>query len=268
MPVKFWFVTVVSALICVGCGGSGGGSQSVSSLSSGLIHWWKFNGDASDSVGSLSTTPIGPVTYASSPTGQGIVFNGVTTGISLPPVSDMQFQGSFTVSAWASLYTIPTDSQLGSCIIFDGDDRPGLDPYALQVDSRGHMTFLITGNTDQYDYSQLTVAMPLNTMVLVTGTYDRPSGTQRLYFNGGLVGEVLHNSNLTPVVPLDPSANPGIGIGTSNAFGVSGTNEGWNGEISDLRVYNRALTGTEVSALYALGLAGTPRTLSTLRRGL
>jgi hypothetical protein len=174
----------------------------------------------------------------------------------------MQFQGSFTLSAWANLYTIPTPSQLGSCIIFDGDDRPGLDPYALQVDSRGHMTFLITGNTDQYDYSQLTVAMPLNQMVLVTGTYDQPHGIQRLYFNGGLVGEVIHNSNLTPVVPLDPNSNPGLGIGTSNAFGVSGYNEGWNGEISDLRVYNRALSATEVRVLYNQGLAGNPLTRS------
>jgi len=187
------------------------------------------------------------------------VFNGTTTGISLPPATDMQFQGSFSLSAWANLYTIPTDSQLGSCIIFDGDDRGGLDPYALQVDSRGHMTFLITGNTDQYDYSQLTVAMPLNKMVLVTGTYDQPTGTQRLYFNGGLVGEVLHNKNLTPVVPLDPNSNPGLGIGTTNAFGVSVYNEGWNGEISDLRVYNRALTSTEVTALYNQGLSGIPR---------
>lgn len=246
--------------IAVGCGGGGGTTGTTASLSTGLIHWWKFNGDATDSVGNLSITPIGPVNYGISPTGQGIVFNGKTTGISLPPVADMQFQGSFTLSAWASLYSIPTPSQLGGCIIFCGDDRPGLDPYALHVDSNGHMTLLITGNTDANDYSGLKVAMPLNTMMLVTGTYDQPSGTQRLFFNGSLVAEVLHNSNLTPVVPLDPNSNPGIGIGTTQAFGVSGYNEGWNGEISDLRVYNRALSALEVRALYNQGLAGIPRT--------
>lgn len=105
-----------------------------------MIHQWKFAGNANDSVGGLSSTPIGPVTYTTTPIGQGIVFNGSTTGISLPATGDTQFQGSFSVSVWASLKTYT--GTLWSAIIFDGDDRNGLDPYAIQVDPNGALVFL------------------------------------------------------------------------------------------------------------------------------
>ncbi len=124
------------ALLTSGCGG-GGSSANSNTLSMGLIHEWKFDGNGNDAVGNLSTVPIGPVTYTTAPVGQGIVLNGTTTGINLPPAQDMQFQASFSLSAWAILYSYVDPSELWSTIIFCGDDRGGLDPYFLQVDPNG-----------------------------------------------------------------------------------------------------------------------------------
>jgi len=90
----------------------------------------------------------------------------------------------------------------------------------------------------------------------VVATYDQPSGAMRLYENGMLTSENLYNSTLTPVVPLDPAYHPGVGIGTNNSFPDSSVNYGFNGAIDDVRIYNRALTASEVQALYRQGLVG------------
>ncbi|MDR3688283.1 MAG: LamG domain-containing protein [Fimbriimonas sp.] len=243
--------SAVAGVICVvliGCGG-GGANTSHNSLSTGLIHWWKFDGNANDSVGALSTNPIGPVSYISTNGGQAIVFNGTTTGINLPEATDMQFQASYSISAWGKLYSYVDPSELWSTIIFCGDDRNGLDPFFVQVDPSGTLQFATTGATAALGINA-TSQFPLNKWVMVTGTYDRAAGIESLYVNGKLDIEALQVPNLTPVVPLDPAQSPGIGIGTNNNFPNDFYNMGWNGAIADLRVYDRALSATEVQALY------------------
>ena len=233
----------------LGCGG-GGSSTPSNALTKGLIHWWKFAGDASDLAGNLSTTPIGPVSYNAAP-GQGIVFNGTTTGINLPAAGDMMFQGSYSISAWAKLTAYVDPSELWSTIIFCGDDRNGLDPFYLQVDPNGTLQFATSSATRGLGINA-TAQFPLNKWVFVTGTYNAAAGVESLYVNGKLDIEALQVPGLTPVVPLDPTQNPGIGIGTNNNFPNDFYNMGWNGSISDLRIYNRPLSAGEVQALYNL----------------
>jgi|GEM_PF-1630110 len=244
-------ITMGLLLATSGCGGGGSNNQSVA-VSTGLIHWWKFNGDATDSIGTLNAAPIGPVSYAASPTGQGIVFNGSTTGISLPVTTDMQFQNSFSISAWAKLNAYVDPSEIWSTIIFCGDDRGGLDPFFLQVDSNGTLQFESCSATRALGINA-TMQFPLNQWVHITGTYNRSTGTECLYINGKIDSANYQVPDLTPVVPLDPTQNPGIGIGTNNNFPNDFYNMGWNGEISDLRIYNRALNSAEVKAIYNLG---------------
>ena len=208
-----------------------------------------MDGNTLDSVGGLSSPAIGPVSYIESPTGGAIVFDGTNTGISLPPSPEMQFNGSFSISAWAMLKSYPTDSQIWATIIFEGDDRPGLDPYDLQVAPDGTLQFLATSSSRASGVNAPT-KFPLNRWVLVTGTYDKPEGIQSLYVDGRLVAQINDVPDLTPVVPLVAFQNAGIGIGTNNAFGYSIYNMGWRGAISDLRVYNRALNDREVALLY------------------
>ncbi len=260
---KIGLALAVPASVCLGislagCGGSGSSSSGSVSLSNGLIHEWKFDGDATDSVGSLNGTTVGAVTYAKGILGQGIVLDGSTMAVNLPEAPDMQFQGSFSLSAWASIFAYPSPSQGASQIIFSGDDRGGLDPYYISISPYGTLQFEVCGAAVPNEGLQAFGGLlPLNTFALVTATYDQSAGTMRLYENGKLISELLGHSNLTPVVALDPTANPGIGIGMNNDFPVSGTRYGWNGEIDDVRVYNRALSAGEVQALYNQGLAAS-----------
>ncbi len=221
-------------------------------VTKGLIHWWKFDGNADDSAGDLSATPIGPVSYPSTILGYGIEFNGTTTGISLPPARDLQFRKSFSISVWASLKSYPTFGQIWATIIFDGDDRVGLDPFDLRVSPTGNLQFLLTGETrGSVVYSP--VSFPLNKFVYVTVTYDKSAGILRLFMDGTEVGTIRNARNLTPVVKLAPNAFAGVGIGTNNGFPKSQYNMGWSGILSDLRIYNRSLSSIEVRSLYRWG---------------
>lgn len=222
------------------------------SLNVGLVHEWKFNGNGADSIGDSTVVPIGPVSYTDAVMGEGIVLNGSNTGVNLNITKDMQFEGSFTLSAWALLKSKPSSGKMWSSIIFDGDDRPGLDPYALQVGPDGKMVFITTG---AHGDSSVSAPMPLNKFVLVTGVYDKFSGTQTLYLDGKQVAQVTGKTDLTPVVSLVEGALPGVGIGTNNQFERSRYHFGWDGIINDLRIYNRPLAATEVQGLYKLGVA-------------
>ena len=216
-------------------------------LNRGLIHWWKFNGNCMDSMGDIDLNPIGPVEYVPAVNGTGIDFDGISTGIRLEPLKELQFERSFTISVWALLRTYPS-GKLWSSIIFNGDDRSGYDPYTLQVNPSGKLAFQITGL--QNNLSEIQSPMPLNKFVLITGTYDKKSGSQRLYMNGQQVGSKSEEFSLTPVVPLVEREHAGVGIGTNNGFPNSRYNFGWDGIINDLRIYNRALTSVEVQSLF------------------
>ncbi len=256
--LKFKRIASISlAVVCTGLLATVYGSTRTmatrhASVTGGLIHWWKFDGNGSDSIGDLNVTPIGPVSYEPAVMGDGIVFNGSSTGICLPPTLDLQFQWSFSMSVWANLRSYPSSGQMWSSIIFNGDDRPGLDPYALQVGPDKKLVFLVTG---AHGEGTITTPMPLNKFVLITATYDKPTGVQSLYINGKLIGQNSGKTELTPVVALVEGQNAGIGIGTNNYFQKSRYHFGWNGVIDDLRIYNRAISPADVQTLYKMGAA-------------
>ena len=244
-------ITAIGASIALtGCGG-GGSSSGPDPLTVGLIHEWKLDGDAKDSVGTLNGTVKGPVVFAPAVLGSGMVGNGQSTGIALPVAADMQFQNSFTLSAWVKTPGAAPAGHLWEAIFFEGDDRPGVDPYYLMVDPGGQVSFQSCSATESaYVYT----TMPTNRFVLVTGTYDKAGGFLRLYLDGRL--EVQKSTtHATPVLPLDATALPGIGLGCNNDFPNSGYDFSWNGAIDDMRVYNRSLSASEVQALYNQGSA-------------
>jgi len=235
---------------CGGGGGNGGGIGGFDPLKIGLIHEWKLDGDAKDSVGTLDGTVHGPVVFANTPTGARFVGDGQSTGITIPPIADMQFQNSFTISAWASTPTAAPFGHLWEAIFFEGDDRSGLDPYYLMVDASGQLSFQVCSASES---AYLYATMPVNKLSLITGTYDKTAGLLRLYINGSMVAQ-KSTTKATPVVPLDAGYLPGIGLGGNNAFPNSGFNFSWNGAIDDMRVYNRALSASEVQSLYKQGV--------------
>jgi hypothetical protein len=73
-----------------------------SAASPGLIHWWKADGDATDSVAGNNGILIGDTTFGAGHSGQAFSFdgNGDAVAVQPPNPDDHLFSGSFTVEAW------------------------------------------------------------------------------------------------------------------------------------------------------------------------
>ena len=73
-----------------------------SAASPGLIHWWKADGDATDSVAANNGTLVGDTTFAAGQSGQAFSFDGNGDAVTVPAPNpdDHLFSGSFTVEAW------------------------------------------------------------------------------------------------------------------------------------------------------------------------
>src|SRR5260221_14430542 len=69
---------------------------------SGLISWWRADGDATDASGTNNGQLLGGASFGAGKVSQGFLFNGGTSGVKLPASStlDVGTGGGFTVEAW------------------------------------------------------------------------------------------------------------------------------------------------------------------------
>jgi hypothetical protein len=110
--------------------------------------------------------------------------------------------------------------------------------YLEKSDGGGYYKFrYILTDLGQYILSSSTVQK--DRWYHVVGTFDGTTG--RLYVDGVLNSSAPQSSPLT-------DRNNQVYIGR----GISGTNS-FSGSIDEVRVYNRALSATEISALYNSG---------------
>jgi hypothetical protein len=150
-----------------------------------------------------------------------------------------------TVSCWFNgTNTHSTYQTLVSCGKIE-DDTNG---FSLAVDPSGN-AFIETCNA--------TSATTLwgNTTGLLNGTWHHMAATWNgsavsLYVDGNLVG--VSGSQVTPFCNVWPFT-----IGAAAAHGSMSSDWGFNGYIDDVRIFNRALSNTEITSLYTGSGSGT-----------
>jgi streptogramin lyase len=214
---------------------------------SGLVSWWTANNTAADAMG-LNNATLYNVTYTTGEVGKAFSFNGSNGWASLGDPSSLAFTPSFTIEGWIKVNGLPTNNNFGS-IMFRGDDRGGLDPYSLDLLPDGQLRFEVCsgpGTADVY------APVPMGQFVHVAATLDDATGAMTLYENGAVVAQTT--TTVRPFGALDPTQEPGVGIGNSNA--LDNYNVPFNGLIDELSVYNRALTAGEVLGIYKAGGSG------------
>ncbi len=215
-------------------------------LSSGLVGHWTFDGknmisNVADSSGNGNNGMMsGFISTSSAVTagkvGQGLRFDGVDDYVSIADHSSLEGMSSLTISAWVK--AVNTGTGADQDILNKGD--VGLVPYALRVSgSTGKMNFYVANS------SAFANPVPISNSIIpfgiwshFVGTYD--GSTAKLYLNGqlqttagSLTGNVNTNSSILAIGRQGPS----------NARYVSGS-------LDDVRVYNRALSASEVQQLY------------------
>jgi len=217
-------------------------------LPSNAVSWWTANNTPADALG-LNNATLSNVTYATGEVGKAFSFNGTNGWAALGDPSSLAFTASMTIEGWIKVNGLPTNYNFGS-IMFRGDDRGGLDPYTLVVLPNGDLRFDING----YPTGDTSIEAPIPTgqFVHVAATLDDATGTMTLYENGAVVAQTT--TTVRPFGALDPTQEPGVGIGNSNA--LDNYDVPFNGLIDELTVYNRALTPGEVLGIDKAGSSG------------
>jgi formylglycine-generating enzyme len=223
-----------------GAGGIGGGDGGISACvtpPSGLVGWWPGNGNANDIVGGDNGTFTG--TYAVGKVGQ--AFRITSSAYVEIPSSAAVNPAAVSVEAW---FLRNTTSGISDPIV---NGPPGFSlefgwgSASAQVFLYVHTGGASTGLGGPGDQSSPGGTVANGVWVHAVGVYN---GSQLgLYINGAFVGSSSATGPM--LVPTAP-----VGIGHTLA------DRSFDGLIDEVSIYDRALSATEVQALYASGSAG------------
>ena len=212
----------------------GGDGTTIRGPSGGLVGYWPLDGDTTDIVGTSDGTAEGGLSFASGQLGWAASFDGEDDYIDIGDV--LSLTESFSLSALVKT----SESQVGFTRIISRElsgrgnrqynlifDRDGTTPRSA-IDLQDGSTAIVEGSDSVIDgnWHRLTV------------TFDAASEL-RLYDNGTRVGSVSTDA-------------PAVSRTTSAYLGTIAHTPGdrlYQGLLDDVRIYDRALSESEVQAL-------------------
>ncbi|MGD0087605.1 MAG: S8 family serine peptidase [Verrucomicrobiota bacterium] len=172
---------------------------------------------------------------------------GVYSGVDVTDAPAYAITNSLSMEGWVK----PLGD--GGNILWRGDNRPGLDPYFLGTTYSPQIEFAICDAAGNYA-ALLYTSFAYGQWYHVAGTLDGNSGAIKLYVNGNLVAQ--SNTTIRPFGALIPGDHPGLGIGNVND---GGNNFPFDGDIDEISLYSRALSASEVKAIYNEGIGGNAK---------
>jgi len=223
-------------------------NTTIPAISSGLVGYWTFNGPsmnwttntAADISGQGNTGTLVNMSTTTSPVsgkiGQALTFNGTTQAITCGTNFGLSGDFAGTISAWVKTSNVSAFESVfvaGTAATFEsfGLSLSSVNPGGVSVEFNGGRGRTTAGNL-----------VSANTWyhLVVTKSPGPIETNATVYINGIAVA----TSGQTGT----PNFVPGIcKIGVWTSGGI------FTGTIDDVRIYNRALSAAEVSALYQLG---------------
>jgi len=204
----------------------------------GLVGYWKFDEGAGvkamDYSGNGNTGTITGATWTSGKLGQALSFNGTSDLVNTG--SDLYGTGTFTVCAWAK----PKSTAAWVLKAISGNGRSFFD----NINTGSNNYWILSSDGGANTVWSATDALVLNTWQHVCGV-RLSSGLATMYVNGAVSGSENQNSG-TPET---------YGYATVIGASRSDATSPFDGLIDDVRIYNRALSQAEITALYQSGEA-------------
>lgn len=214
----------------------------------GILSWWPGDDTAGDIMELNSGLLVPPATYSTGLVRRAFEFSGAKPGrVTFGDPESLRFAGgAFTVEGWVNLASLPVGQV--APIIARGDDN-GLFPYYVGVQPGGALVFHVASTTNSMDLVGPTIAP--GTWTHFGAVLDNISGAMRLYVDGSPAPVASTNITFRPVVDLNPQDNPEVAIGSRGpAIGAVA------GQIDELTVYDRALSASEIGAVFRAGADG------------
>lgn len=215
--------------------------------SSGLVDWWPGEGNALDLQGTNNGTFTDPQ-YAPGEVGQAFNFDGRGNNVRIPasPVMNVGAGPGMTIEAW--IYSTDSSSRP---IVEWVPPTVGAFGAHFYVHQNGAGT-LYANLYDNTGTSHIIQTAPglvqLNAFQHVAVTYDKASGIAALYVNGALSQQVVLGT-------FTPQTSPDLSIGYRPGTVPFGPIS-FLGRIDEVSLYSRALSSTEIQAIYLAGTAG------------
>ncbi len=225
-------------------------------LQRGLVGCWSFDGSyanvpdcsGNNNTGTLTNGPI----RAAGKIGQALDFDGVNDYILINDAGStvLDINGPVSICVWFKTNSVVAGDR---ALVSDND---GFKEYNFEL-TGDDLLFSWNGGTEE---SYTTTANIFQTGVWYHACGMRVSNSEvRFYVNGLNYAATWNGFDATP----GNSGATNIG-----RFG-NADSDYFNGLIDDVRIYNRALSATEIARLYRIGLGSTAnRTSTSLDKGL
>jgi subtilisin-like proprotein convertase family protein len=226
--------------------------------SSGLVAWWPGEGNANDISGNNNNGRPQNITYVNGEVGKAFHYDGSTSLITVPASTSLAVS-NMTIECWI----FPTD---------DGTPRPVVEyggggqisSIALWINTTGGggtvkgglQAYVRTGNTAFVEVTDADPVVTTNQWNHLAFTVNAATLTGILYCNGVQVGSAVTFPAGSPVTPINFGSAPvNLGYRDVNSLDLmAGTS--FLGNLDEISIYNRALSASEIAAIYNAGSAG------------
>lgn len=153
----------------------------------------------------------------------------------------MDIKDELTIAGWVYLEKHPDQTSNNDYRLIFGRSN-GYDPYGLLLEesSTGLVGSTFFNGSRQYVAGGIDPAEMVDQWSHVAFTYDANTGNGTIYLNGSILGTGIYETG-----QFDTSTK---NIQFTEPGGPNGHT--WNGKMSDMRLYNRSLSTTEINQLY------------------
>lgn len=210
----------------------------------GLVAWYPFNGNANDASGNGNNGTVYGATLTTDRFGianKAYYFNGTSNYIEVGNLISSN-PSSYSINIWLNL----TENKVVD-IISDRDNNCSY-KYRIFYSPPGFLTTdgiiqaaIYNVNSYVYSHTEFNVVLGLNNWYLITLNYDVNSSLFQLFLNG-VYKSTANSTNWSYL--SDPTHIGGL-LGCGSPF-----SNGVHGSLDDIRIYNRALSASEIQALY------------------
>ena len=214
---------------------------------SGLVSWWPVEGNANDVIGTNNGVAYN-ITYTNGEVGQAFVFDGLTSYIQIPASSSLNvgLGNGFTFETWVNP---AAPKYLNNVFEWNQGSGSGTGPVGAHMQFGTNTVNALYANIVDTSGGQHPISSAPNVITYsnfqhVALTYNEATGLGALFVNGVMVTNV----NLGIFTP-QTSYNLYLGV---RPAGVASGNY-LQGELDEASLYNRALTATEIQAIYVAG---------------
>jgi hypothetical protein len=179
------------------------------------------------------------------PNTNAIVFNGTSDYINFTTQNNLDPTTAITIEAWINASAWGAGSAEGTIFCkHSNTSASGKSGYVLRAGANGTLSFNIAGDSaglgtsiDWREVLSTSGTLTTNTWTHVAGTFD---GTMlKIYVNGVMVNSAPFTGTIFPS-PFPPRISRWSDTGQP-------ASRYWHGKIDEIRVWNRALTQTEIA---------------------